>query len=394
MYRLVFSALALISTLGISSIAAAQNCGGGFYGFVQELKSEARARGYSSAVSEQFFASVAQDPKVIKADRAQGVFQLPFLEFSGRLISDHRLQHGAKNAAKYKREFDYIERELGVPRGVLLAFWAFETDYGAFQGNFNTLNALVTLAHDCRRPELFRPQIFAALELFKRGDFDPVTTTGAWAGEIGMVQMLPEDILVNGIDGDGDGQVQLKTSAPDALMSGASMLRALGWQPNQPWLQQVTLPADMDWSLSGLTTEKSLREWAALGLRGRHKPLASDNLMASVLLPQGHKGPAFLVYPNFRVFIEWNESLIYITTAGYFATLLEGGAPLDPVSPDTGLTGDQMRVLQQKLVELGFDVGDVDGILGAKTRAAVRIVQDVLAMPIDGWPTPALLDSF
>ena len=394
MYRLVFSALALISTLGISSIAAAQNCGGGFYGFVQDLKSEARARGYSSAVSEQFFASVAQDPKVIKADRAQGVFQLPFLEFSGRLISDHRLQHGAKNAAKYKREFDYIERELGVPRGVLLAFWAFETDYGAFQGNFNTLNALVTLAHDCRRPELFRPQIFAALELFKRGDFDPVTTTGAWAGEIGMVQMLPEDILVNGIDGDGDGQVQLKTSAPDALMSGASMLRALGWQPNQPWLQQVTLPADMDWSLSGLTTEKSLREWAALGLRGRHKPLASDNLMASVLLPQGHKGPAFLVYPNFRVFIEWNESLIYITTAGYFATLLEGGAPLDPVSPDTGLTGDQMRVLQQKLVELGFDVGDVDGILGAKTRAAVRIVQDVLAMPIDGWPTPALLDSF
>ncbi|MFL2785093.1 MAG: lytic murein transglycosylase [Paracoccaceae bacterium] len=394
MHRLVFSALVLISAMGFSRSATAQDCGGGFYGFVQELKSEARARGYSSALSEQFFASVAQDPKVIKADRAQGVFQLPFLEFSGRLISDHRLQHGAKNAAKYKREFDFIERELGVPRGVLLAFWAFETDYGAFQGNYNTLNALVTLAHDCRRPELFRPQIFAALELFKRGDFDPVTTTGAWAGEIGMVQMLPEDILVNGIDGDGDGQVKLKTSAPDALMSGASMLRALGWQPNQPWLQQVTLPADMDWSLTGLTTEKTLREWAALGLRGRHKPLASGDLMASVLLPQGYKGPAFLVYPNFRVFIEWNESLIYITTAGYFATLLEGGAPLDPVSPDTGLTGDQMRALQQKLVELGFDVGDVDGILGAKTRAAVRIVQDVLAMPIDGWPTPALLASF
>ena len=394
MHRLVFSALVLISAMGFSRSAAAQDCGGGFYGFVQELKSEARARGYSSALSEQFFASVAQDPKVIKADRAQGVFQLPFLEFSGRLISDHRLQHGSKNAAKYKREFDFIERELGVPRGVLLAFWAFETDYGAFQGNYNTLNALVTLAHDCRRPELFRPQIFAALELFKRDDFDPATTTGAWAGEIGMVQMLPEDILVNGIDGDGDGQVKLKTSAPDALMSGASMLRALGWQPNQPWLQQVTLPADMDWSLTGLTTEKTLREWAALGLRGRHKPLAAGDLMASVLLPQGHKGPAFLVYPNFRVFIEWNESLVYITTAGYFATLLEGGAPLDPVAPDTGLTGDQMRALQQKLVELGFDVGDVDGILGAKTRAAVRIVQDVLSMPIDGWPTPALLASF
>ena len=394
MYRLVFSALALVGALALSSTATAQSCGGNFAAFVNELKSEARARGFSSTLTKQFFASVAQDPKVIKADRAQGVFQLPFLEFSGRLISDHRIQHGATNAAKYKREFDFIERELGVPRGVLLAFWAFETDYGAFQGNYNTLNALATLAHDCRRPELFRPQIFAALELFKRGDFDPLTTTGAWAGEIGMVQMLPEDILVNGIDGDGDGQVRLKTSAPDALMSGAAMLRALGWRPNQPWLQQVTLPADMDWSLSGLTTEKTVGEWAQLGLRGRHKPLASGDLRASLLLPQGHKGPAFLIYPNFRVFIEWNESLVYITTAGYFATLLEGGAPLDPVSPDTGLTGDQMRVLQQKLVELGFDVGDVDGILGAKTRAAVRIVQDVLAMPIDGWPTPALLNSF
>ena len=122
---------------------------------------------------------------------------------------------------------------------MLLAFWAFETDYGAIQGDFNTANALATLAHDCRRPELFRPQLFAALELFERGEFDPATTTGAWAGEIGMVQMLPRDIIENGVDGDGDGEVSLKTSAPDALLSGAKMLQSLGW-PKSPCRRILT----------------------------------------------------------------------------------------------------------------------------------------------------------
>ena len=145
-----------------------------FDSFVNDLKSEARDLGYSNRQVTDFFSGVAQDPKVIKADRSQGVFQLPFLEFSGRLISKHRRDHGAKNLKKYKAVFDRIERDFGISRGVLTAFWAFETDFGAFQGDFNTLNALVTLSHDCRRPELFRPQVFAAHETFTRGDFDPV----------------------------------------------------------------------------------------------------------------------------------------------------------------------------------------------------------------------------
>ena len=190
--RLIFSVLA---TLSLSSAAYAAQCGGSFDGFVNGLKSEARDLGYSNHQVNDFFSGVAQDPKVIKADRSQGVFQLPFLEFSDRLISKHRRDHGAKNLKKYKAVFDRIERDYGISRGVLTAFWAFETDFGAFQGDFNTLNALVTLSHDCRRPELFRPQVFAALELFSRGDFEPHSTTGAWAGEIGLVHMLPGDII-------------------------------------------------------------------------------------------------------------------------------------------------------------------------------------------------------
>jgi lytic murein transglycosylase len=275
---------------------------------------------------------------------------------------------------------------------VLLAFWALETDYGAVQGDFNTLNALVTLAHDCRRPDLFRPQVFAALKLYMNDDFSPSKTIGAWAGEIGMVQMLPDDILRNGIDGDGDGHVRLKTSPPDALMTGGAMLRGLGWQAGQPWLQEITVPDGLDWSRTGLNHQLPTTKWAALGVAGRSEALA-DGLSGSVLLPMGRKGPAFMAYPNFRVYFEWNKSFVYVTTAAYFATRLEGAPALDPRNPEPGLSGDQMKSLQQKLAARGYDVGKFDGILGEKTREAVQSEQERLGLPADAWPTKALLGA-
>jgi membrane-bound lytic murein transglycosylase B len=249
----------------------------------------------------------------------------------------------------------------------------------------------VTLSHDCRRPELFRPQVFAALELFVRGDFDPATTTGAWAGEIGMVQMLPGDILENGRDGDGDGQVTLKTSPQDALLSGASVLSALGWAPNQPWLQEVTVPDQMDWTLSGTHVKLPVAEWEGMGVRPRSGTL--PNLPASLILPMGRKGPAFLAYPNFDVYFEWNQSFVYVLTAAYFGTRLEGAPLYNAGSPDAGLSGEQIRQLQQKLQARGYDVGGADGILGARTRVAVQAEQTRLGLPADAWPTPALLSA-
>lgn len=366
-------------------------CGGSFDGFVKDLKAEARAKGHAAKTVNSFFASVAQDPKTLRADRAQGVFQLDFTTFSRRVISQNRIDNGRRNATKWAAVFDRVERDYGVSRGVLLAFWALETDYGAFQGDFNTLNSLVTLAHDCRRPELFRPQIFAALELYERGDFSPTKTTGAWAGEIGMVQMLPEDIIRNGTDGDGDGHVSLKTSPPDALMSGGRMLKDLGWRANEPWLQEIIVPANLDWSETGLETTKKVRDWAKLGVKPRSGSLGPSNLQASVVLPMGRKGPAFLAYPNFNVYFEWNQSFVYVTTAAYFATRLEGAPVFDPRNPDPGLSGAEMKVLQKKLAARGHDVGKVDGILGAKTRSAVRKEQKRLGLPADAWPTQALL---
>ncbi|SEJ21839.1 lytic murein transglycosylase [Pseudooceanicola nitratireducens] len=383
--------LPALLALCLSSQPSLAACGGGFGSFVQGLKAEAVQRGHAATTVDRFFASVRQDPKVIKADRAQGVFQLDFTTFARRLISQNRVNSGVSNAKKYDRVFDRIEADYGVDRGVLLAFWAFETDYGAFQGDFNTLNALATLAHDCRRPDLFRPQIFAALELFEHGDFDPARTTGAWAGEIGMVQMLPGDIIENGVDGDGDGHVDLKGSAPDALMSGAKMLRHLGWRSNQPWIQEITLPQQMDWSWTGLRTTLTPAEWEKVGVRPRSGRWLS-NQPASVIIPQGHKGPAFLAYPNFNVYFEWNQSFTYVLTAAYFATRLQGAPVFDAGNPDPGLSGAQMKQLQKKLSARGYDVGKVDGILGAKTREAVQAVQKQLGLPADAWPTTGLLN--
>ncbi|MEO9895110.1 MAG: lytic murein transglycosylase [Paracoccaceae bacterium] len=380
----------IILALAFCPGLAFANCGGSFGSFVQGLKSEAVSSGFGASTVDRFFSGVRQDAAVLKADRSQGVFQRPFIDFSRRLISQNRVNTGRSKAQSLSSVFNRIEREYGINRGVLLAFWAFETDFGAVQGKFNTANALVTLAHDCRRPELFRPQIFAALELFSRGQFSPRNTTGAWAGEIGMVQMLPADILENGVDADGDGEVSLKTSAPDALVSGGKMLQNLGWRAGEPWLQEVTVPAQFDWSLSGLRTVKSTQDWRALGIKTRDGQAA--NLPASLILPQGHKGPAFLAYPNFNVYFEWNQSFVYVLTAAYFATRLEGAPVYLAGNPDTGLTGDQMKSLQTKLQSRGYDVGKIDGILGARTRSAVQAEQKRIGLPADAWPTPALLN--
>lgn len=384
--------IGFLFALAAAPVSAAP-CGGDLNAFVAAMKSEALANGQTEAAIDAFFDGASVDPAVLKADRSQGVFRKTFLDFSKSLISQSRITNGAALSREWDSVFDRAANDYGVPRGILLAFWAFETDFGAVQGDFNTRNALVTLAQDCRRPELFQPQVFAAIDLTAKGMFDPARTQGAWAGEIGMVQMLPKDILERGVDGDGDGVISLKTSAPDALMSGAAMLQSLGWRSGEPWLQEVTLPDGLDWAKTGLETELSVGDWAALGVAGRGADLPDRALTASVLLPQGRKGPAFLAYPNFRVLFEWNKSFVYVTTAAYFATRLEGADVYDAGAPDAALSLEQMMALQEKLAALGYDVGKIDGILGAATRRAVQKEQTRLGLPADAWPTSQLLEA-
>ncbi len=384
---------AAFSLLASASLAQTAPCGGDFNAFMQQVGQEARAKGLPQNAINAVIAAARQDAKVLRFDRAQGVFRQTFLEFSQRSISGSRLRIGAQKQAQYATVFARAEREFGVPAEVILAFWALETDYGAVQGDFNTVSALATLAHDCRRPDLFRPELFAAIELAAEGDIDPATTTGAWAGEIGMVQMLPEDILTKGVDGDGDGHIRLKTSAPDAIMTAARLVADLGWRAGEPWLVEVTVPENFAWEESGLSTKKSVREWAQLGVEARGT-MPARGLQASVFAPQGRRGPVFMSLPNYAVYQEWNKSFVYQTTVAYMATRIGGGQRYVQTTPEQGLSGDQMKRLQRVLQDRGYNVGGVDGILGANTRAAVQAEQQRLGMAADGWPTPALLARY
>ena len=384
-------ALAAALTL-LTGAATAQTCGGDVGSFIAGVKAEAVATGIPAATADTFFAGAQIDQSVLNADRSQGVFQQDFIQFSRNLISQNRVDNGARNSQRFDSTFREIENRFGIPRGVLLAFWAFETDYGAVQGNFNTRNALLTLAHDCRRPDLFRPQLIAAIELYRRGGMDPATTLGAWAGEIGQLQKLPREIVEKGMDGDGDGVVDLKNSAPDALMTGANVLSSLGWRPDEPWMHEITVPANLDWSQTGLTQKRPVSDWAAMGVTAREGSLGPSNLPAAILLPMGRNGPAFMTYPNFDVYFEWNRSFVYVTTAAYFATRLSGAPVYNAGNPSPALTGDQMRLLQERLTAQGHDVGGIDGILGAMTRNAVQAEQARLGLPADAWPTLDLLN--
>lgn len=384
------AALLLAGSAHAQSTAA---CGGDFNAFLQGVKAEALARGVPADVADRALAGAAIDQKVLSRDRAQGVFRQTFLEFSKRTVSQSRLDIGRKKLKDLAPVFQRAEQEFGVPGPIIAAFWAMETDFGAVQGDFNTRNALVTLSHDCRRPELFRPQLLAAIEMVGHGDLDPNGTTGAWAGEIGQVQMLPKDIIEFGIDGDGDNHVNVKQSSPDAILTAAKFIQHLGFVKGQPWIQEVSVPDVLPFEKTGLQPGMKAADWFALGVKPRDGDTSFGNLEASLVLPQGRKGPAFITYPNFKIYLEWNQSFIYTTSAAYFATRLAGAPPYERGTPEEGLSEDSMKQLQTKLQGLGHDVGKIDGILGSGTRAAIQKEQLRLGLPADGWATQALLSA-
>jgi len=255
--------------------------------------------------------------------------------------------------------------------------------------------ALVTLAYDCRRSEMFTEELIAALQIIERGDMTPSTMIGSWAGEIGQTQFLPTRYLDYAIDYDNDGRINLFSNDDDVIGSTANYMMNLGWRPNEPWLEEVRVTKDLPWDQADLAIKLPRSKWAQWGIQypdGR--PVASDEMPASLLLPMGRYGPAFLAYPNFDIYTEWNNSLNYATTAAYLATRIDGAPAMSRGRGDTnGLDFNQTKELQSLLAGLGYDVGKVDGLAGAKTRAAVKDMQIKLGMPADSYATPELLSA-
>jgi lytic murein transglycosylase len=386
--------LATFLALAVSAAPAfAASCkdASGFPAWLDGVRQEAAQSGIS-AKTISALDGIAFAPDVVAKDRAQNVFSQSFLEFSDRMVAKYRLQKGAQLIKSNAKLFDRIEKEYGVPAPVLVGFWGLETDFGAVLGDLPTLRSLATLAYDCRRPQLFHDQLMAALTVIDRGDLTASEMKGPWAGELGQVQFLATHYRDFAVDYDGDGRRDLIKSVPDVLASAANLLVHEGWQRGQPWLTEVRVPDNLDWSQADLQVQHPVSTWQKMGVAAAPgSKLPQTDLKASLVLPMGRHGPAFLAYQNYRVYIEWNQSFIYATTAAYYATRLAGAPQVGRGDNAKQLPYKEVIELQKLLAKRGHDVGKVDGMIGAGTRSAVKAMQIDLGMPADSYPDAALL---
>jgi lytic murein transglycosylase len=355
------------------------------------VKKEALAKGISQAALASASPYMVLDQRIIGIDRGQKFFAQNFLEMSDKMLIG-RVAGGIAQVKKHAALFAREDKDFGVPASVITAFWALESDFGSGQGKDQAIKSLTTLAYDCRRSDMFRGHLFDALRIIERGDLRADEMIGSWAGELGQTQMMPSEYMAHAIDYDGDGKRNLIRSAADVIGSTGKYLVHLGWKRGEPWLQEVRVPANLPWKEADLSVQHPLSQWAGWGVTyANGKPLPSNNLPASVVLPVGRFGPAFLAYNNFQAYLQWNNSLNYSLTAAYLANRIDGAPPLNKGSSIPKITFEEQREVQQLLQRRGYDVGRVDGVLGLKTRVAIRDVQIKLGMAADGWPTTELL---
>jgi lytic murein transglycosylase len=366
--------------------------------FLADLKQQAVAEGVSQRTIAEASLYLVYDQGIVNRDRGQRVFGQVFTEFAGRMAASYRMQQGQARIKAHAAAFARAEKEYGVPPAVIAAFWGLESDFGANMGSLPTLRSLVSLAYDCRRSQMFANETIAALKIIQRGDLAAEEMVGSWAGELGQTQFLPTHYFNYAVDYDGDGRRDLLRSPPDVIGSTANYIaNGLKWRRGEPWLQEVrvaqNLASSFPWDQADLTIQLPRSRWAQLGVTypdGRALP--NDNLPASLLLPMGRTGPAFLAYQNFAAYTVWNNSLIYSTTAGYLATRIAGSPPmLRPSAPVAQLPFAELRELQQLLVRAGYNVGKVDGVMGQQSRSAVKAMQIKYGLPADSWPTAELL---
>jgi len=390
---LKWTVVLLVALMAGPAMAARCRNTGSFERWLEQFKKDALAQGISPRALAEASPELTFDPAIIRRDQGQAVFNLTFLQFSDRLVGGYRVPRGHAELKKHAALFAKVEKVYGVPGPVLTAFWGLESDFGATFGKYKILSALTTLAYDCRRGAFFRPQLMDALRIIQRGDQRVSDMIGDWAGEFGGMQFTASDYLKNAVDFDGDGRRDLIKSIPDTIASAANFLVHLGWKRGEPWLQEVRVPQHLPWREADLDIQHPVSQWAKWGVRPDYGRLPEGSLPASLILPMGRKGPAFLAYPNFKAFLGWNSAYVYSLTVAYYATRLAGAPVVDHTAAKTvtPLTTKQMKELQRLLNKNGFDAGEVDGKLGSGTRAAVKKAQLKVGLPADSYPTAGLL---
>jgi membrane-bound lytic murein transglycosylase B len=386
-------ALCFLVAVVVPRLALAQS---DFASWLEAFKDEAAAAGISQATLESALEGVAPLEEVIELDRRQPEFTQTFWSYIDRRVTPRRVERGRKLLAQYRPLLRKMKARYGVQPGFLVAFWGLETNFGDFMGKTPVVASLATLAYDRRRSSFFRNQLLDALRMVDGGHARLADMTGSWAGAMGQLQFMPNTFLRYAVDGDGDDRRDIWRSYPDAFASGANYLNRIGWRPGERWGREVRLPPEFDLTLADLKIEKPLSEWQNLGVRradGRDLPNAE--MSGSIALPGGVAGPAFLVYRNFRNIMVWNRSLLYALAVGYLSDRIIGLGQLRAARPvgERPLRREEVKEMQVLLTALGFDPGEPDGIVGARTRSAVRTYQQSTNLPADGYPTIELLEG-
>lgn len=350
--------------------------------------------GLSTSTIEEVIPSLKHLPEIIGYDRAQPEFVQTFAQYLNKRVTPARIDRGQQLLEEHTDFLAELTKQYGVPGRYLVAFWGLETNFGRYLGKMPTLSSLATLACDPRRSDYFTDELFAALTLMEQESLSVSQMQGSWAGAMGHTQFMPSSYQLYAIDGDGDGGINLWKSEHDALASGANFLNQLGWQAEQRWGREVILPADFPYAKSGLHNRQPLSYWNDLGVtKTNGKPLSSLDLLASIIVPAGHRGPAFLVYPNFHVIMRWNNSESYALAVGLLADQVTGQPPLTnpPSLSESALSVETIKQIQTKLNDLMFDAGLPDGIMGPNTRAALRDFQTTNKLIADGYPDKTTL---
>lgn len=355
---------------------------------INQLKQKANTAAINRQVVDQALKNITFDHKVIEYDRRQPEFSESFASYFNKRVNQWRVDRGRAMLKEHQQLLAKLQQQYGVPAHYLVSFWGLETNFGAYKGKMSIIRSLATLACDQRRSGFFTEELLKALRLAEREKLAPETMVGSWAGAMGHTQFMPSAYLQYAVDGDGDGKIDLWQSIPDALTSAANFLSNLGWKGGFRWGREVRLSDGFAYFNSGIDKSHSVKQWRNKGVMlTSGKPLPDSDISASLLLPAGHKGPAFLVYDNFHVIMRWNRSQFYAIAVGRLAERIAGAGKLhQPPEPAPNLKLTELLKLQQALSKLGFDVGKPDGIMGPATAKGIRDFQKTRNMVADGFP--------
>jgi membrane-bound lytic murein transglycosylase B len=358
-----------------------------FSDWLNEFKQEAKDADISAKTIKATFKNAKYLPRVIVLDRGQPEFISPFLNYIGNRVTPSNIAQGRAMLVQHEALLSKVEAQYGVPKQILIAFWGLETGYGENKGGFGLPSSLMTLAYEGRRAEFFRHQLLDTMRIVDAGHNNVAGMRGSWAGAMGHMQFMPSTFIKHGIDADGDGRINIWSSLPDAFSSAANYLAKIGWQKAEPAMLQVKLPDNFDYSLAHLNNRKSVDKWSGLGVRDINDNILPSLDNAAIVLPQGWQGPAFMVFSNFDVIMDWNRSVNYAISVAHLAAQFDEDKPMivgDEVE-NQALSFNQMWALQARLNLLGFKCGVPDGFPGLKMQAAIRQYQATQKLPQDGY---------